>query len=62
MEPNPQRHATVFYPYGKTGRVRLVTGNDGQPTFDARAVRHAIQEALDVAVSTRLEPRDAPSV
>jgi hypothetical protein len=46
MEPNPQRHHTVFYPYGTEGRVHLVRGLDGQPTFDVRHVRSAIQDAL----------------
>lgn len=46
MEPNPHRHHDIFYPLGKTGRVHLVTGNDGLPTFDARHCADAIREAL----------------
>jgi len=46
MEPNEHRWNDIFYPYGKTGRVTLVLGNDGRPTFDARHVRDAIQKAL----------------
>lgn len=46
MEPSAARHADIFYPLGKTGRVYLVTGNDGQPTFDARAVAQAIEDRL----------------
>ncbi len=49
MEPNKDRWQDIFYPYGKTGRVTLVVGNDGLPTFDARHVRDAIQEALACA-------------
>lgn len=47
MEPNPHRHADIFYPYGKTGRVRLVLGTDGKPTFDARHCADAIREVLN---------------
>lgn len=36
VEPNEARWQDVFYPYGKTGRVRLLLGGDGRPTFDAR--------------------------
>ncbi len=43
MEPNAHRHNDVFYPLGKVGRVQLVTGNYGLPTFDARHVWDAIQ-------------------
>ncbi len=46
VEPNPHRHNDVFYPLGKTDRVRLVLGTDGQPTFDARHVAEAIEVAL----------------
>lgn len=46
MEPNPQRHADVFYPLGKVHRVHLVLGGDGQPTHDARHVKDAVEAAL----------------
>ncbi len=45
-EPMTARHNDIFYPLGKTDRVRLVTGNDGLPTFDARHCATALQEAL----------------
>lgn len=47
MEPNPQRHNDIFYPYGKSGKgVELVCGNDGLPTFDARHVWGCLQRTL----------------
>lgn len=47
MEPNPQRHNDIFYPYGKSGKgVELVCGNDGLPTFDARHVWDSLQRVL----------------
>ena len=46
MEPNTQRHHDIFYPLGKTGRVQLVLGGDGLPTFDSRHCADAVQEAL----------------
>lgn len=47
MEPNPHRHNEIFYPYGKTGSgVELVLGNDGLPTFDARAVWETLCKVL----------------
>ncbi len=47
MEPNPHRWNDIFYPFGKTGpQVTLVTGTDGQPTFDARHVADAIRKVL----------------
>lgn len=47
MEPAEQRWNSIFYPYGQDGpRVRLVKGNDGQPTFDARHCADAVEEAL----------------
>lgn len=49
MEPNPQRHHDIFFPLGKTGRVHLVTGNDGLPTFDSRHVKDAVEAALRCA-------------
>lgn len=42
VEPNPHRHADVFYPMGKAGAVQLLLGNDGQPTVDARHLKDAI--------------------
>jgi hypothetical protein len=47
MEPDPDRHNDIFYPYGKVGpEVTLVLGGDGKPTFDARHVGDAIAEKL----------------
>ena len=47
MEPMEARWNDIFYPLGKTGpQVRLVTGNDGRPTFDARACADTLKEAL----------------
>lgn len=53
MEPNPHRHNDVFYPLGKTGRVHLVTGTDGQPTFDARHTYDAVAAALTRVLEAR---------
>jgi len=48
MEPNPNRLNEVFWPLGKVGpQVTLVTGNDGQSTFDARHCADAIRAALE---------------
>lgn len=50
MEPNPMRHNDIFYPLGKVGpQVTLVTGNDGLPTFDARAVAAMVESRLSHA-------------
>lgn len=46
VEPMEARHNPVFYPLGTTGRVQLVTGNDGLPTVDARHVGDAIEAVL----------------
>lgn len=46
MEPNPQRWNDIFWPLGKTGRVRLVLGGDGLPTFDARHTADTLREVL----------------
>lgn len=47
MEPNRDRWNDVFYPLSKQGpQVTLVTGNDGQPTFDARHVAQVMKDAL----------------
>lgn len=47
VEPMEARHNDIFYPLGKTGRVRLLTGNDGLPTHDARHCADALKEMLD---------------
>lgn len=46
MEPNEMRWQDIFYPLGKTGRVKLILGNDGRPTFHAPHVIDAVREAL----------------
>lgn len=46
MEPMEARHNPIFYPLGKTGRVRLVTGNDGLPTTDSRHTADVLKEVL----------------
>lgn len=51
VEPNPHRHNPIFWwdgPVEKDGRPRnrMVLGNDGKPTFDARATVQAVQEEL----------------
>jgi hypothetical protein len=47
LEPSQARHNEIFYPLGKTGpQVTLVTGSDGLPTFDSRAIRKALEEKL----------------
>ena len=50
MEPAEARWNDIFYPLGKTGRVHLVLGGDGKPTWDARHVKDAIEEALHAQV------------
>lgn len=48
VEPMEARWNPIFYPCGKTGpQVTLVTGLDGQPTFDARHCAEALQAALE---------------
>lgn len=50
MEPAEARWHPSFYSYGTEGpRVRLVRGNDGRPTFDARHVGDALAQALQEA-------------
>lgn len=50
MEPNPQRHHPIFWPYGMDGpQVTIVRGGDGQPTFDARHCADALRKALEQA-------------
>lgn len=46
VEPMEARWNDLFYPLGKTGRVRLLTGNDGLPTFDSRHCADALKELL----------------
>lgn len=51
VEPNPHRHNPIFWwdgPIEKDGRARnrIVRGNDGLPTFDARAMVQAVEEEL----------------
>jgi hypothetical protein len=45
MEPAEARHNPIFW--REHARNTLVTGIDGQPTFDARHVLDAVKEALD---------------
>jgi hypothetical protein len=52
VEPNPHRHNPIFWwdgPMESDGkpRNRMVMGNDGKPTFDARAVVQAVKEELE---------------
>ena len=47
MEPMESRHNPIFYPLGMAGpQVRMVLGNDGKPTHDARHVRDALREGI----------------
>lgn len=56
VEPNAQRHNEVFYPVGKVGpQVRLLLGNDGQPTFDARHLCDAIDQQLAAPAAAAVE-------
>lgn len=45
VEPNPNRHHPIFQHWD----TPLVKGNDGKPTFDARAMVVAVREKLEVA-------------
>lgn len=47
MEPNPHRHHPIFYPFGTGGRVRVVQGVDGLPTWDARHVQETLVDVLE---------------
>jgi hypothetical protein len=47
MEPAEARHNPIFW--REHARNTLVTGIDGQPTFDARHVLDAVKEALDAS-------------
>jgi len=51
LEPNPWRHHPIFYPYGTDGRVRLVMGVDGKPTFDGRHLIDVINDVLTLPVA-----------
>jgi hypothetical protein len=51
MEPAEARWNEVFYPFGKRGRVTLVVGNDGRPTWDARHVADALVHAAGAVAS-----------
>jgi len=54
MEPSEARWNPIFWPLGMDGpQVTCVKGHDGRPTFDARAVRHAITQALSVPSTSR---------
>ena len=45
VEPSQDRWNPIFWPKGITGHgVECVMGNDGRPSFDARALRAKIQE------------------
>lgn len=46
VEPMVERHNPIFWPYGMDGRAKIVRGNDGQPTTDARHVADVLREAL----------------
>lgn len=47
MEPNSQRHHSIFWPLGMAGpQVWCVLGGDGQPTFDARHCADTLTRVL----------------
>lgn len=47
MEPMEARWNPIFYPLGMDGpQVRVVKGNDGRPTFDARHCADVLREEL----------------
>lgn len=46
VEPMEARWNPIFYPYGMDGRVRVVKGLDGKPTFDARHTAETLREVL----------------
>lgn len=47
FEPMEARWNPIFYPYGMgPGRVTVIKGNDGRPTFDARHTADALRAAL----------------
>jgi hypothetical protein len=39
LEPSAARHNPIFYPFGMDGRIKVVKGNDGQPTHDVRHLK-----------------------
>lgn len=46
VEPMEARWNPIFFPLGTHDRVRLVRGNDGLPSFDARHCADVLKEAL----------------
>ncbi len=47
VEPSSMRHHPIFWPYGMDGpRVTIVRGIDGQPSFDARHTKDAVEKLL----------------
>lgn len=47
VEPMEARWNSIFYPLGTHDRVRLLRGNDGLPTWDARHCADLLKELLD---------------
>jgi hypothetical protein len=39
LEPSVARHNPIFYPFGMDGWIKVVKGNDGQPTHDVRHLK-----------------------
>ena len=62
VEPAEARHHDIFYPYGKIGRVQLVLGGDGKPTFDARHLCEAIDACLVAHPAPTPQPASELSV
>jgi hypothetical protein len=46
VEPMEARWNPIFYPLGMDGRVKVVKGLDGKPTFDARHTADVLREVL----------------
>jgi len=46
VEPMEARWNPIFYPLGMDGMVKVVKGNDGRPTYDARHVADALRAGL----------------
>lgn len=42
LEPSQARHNPIFYPFGMDGRIKVVKGNDGQPTHDVRHLKELL--------------------
>jgi hypothetical protein len=62
MEPSPARHNPIFFPLGTTGpQVTLVLGNDGQPTWDARAVADTLHRVLSTVRTPVRTDQERPS-